>query len=233
LLIDDAGLLMISAADFICLTETKPARVKLIYQNALKEATNLNLDATVRQLLLYQQLGIVKENIKSALQALPSISFGGGKTKGYTLLFTGHMIDQPGRSEPRFPPEKEQQVRSAIKKKVQQEKERVARENGVLTGVAGGGSGGDILFHEVCAELGIKTKLYLALPRDQFVAESVAYAGPSWIDRFDELYRELPWQVLSQTQELPNWMKKRKAYTIWERNNLWMLNQALENGDCI
>ncbi|MEJ7830007.1 MAG: hypothetical protein WKF91_17490, partial [Segetibacter sp.] len=224
---DEYAWLKITEADFICLTETRPARVKLFYQNALREASNLNFDATVRQLLIYQQLGVVKDNITAALEALPAVSIAGGKTKTHTILFTGHMIDQPGRQELRFPATKEQEVRNAIKEKVMREQEKVS---GPLTGLSGGASGGDILFHEVCEELGIKTDLYLALPPDQFIAESVAFAGTGWVDRFNRLYTKLSWQILSQSRELPKWLKKKENYTIWERNNLWMLNQALENG---
>jgi predicted DNA-binding transcriptional regulator AlpA len=43
-----------------------------------------------------------------------------------------------------------------------------------LPPVAGGASGGDILFHEVCGELGVPTRLYLALPPESYVTESVA-----------------------------------------------------------
>ena len=49
---------------------------------------------------------------------------------------------------------------------------------------AGGASGGDILFHEVCAELSVPTTLWLALPPDRYVMESVAPAGPDWVPRF-------------------------------------------------
>jgi hypothetical protein len=88
------------------------------------------------------------------------VSVTGNKTKTCTLLFTGDLIDKPSGVEARFPPEKVHQV-----------------ENGNITGIAGGASGRDILFHEVCEELGITTELFLALPRDQYIAESVALAG--------------------------------------------------------
>ncbi|MVM36323.1 hypothetical protein GO755_40340 [Spirosoma sp. HMF4905] len=224
---DEYAWLKITEADFICLTETRPSRVKLSYQNALKGATNLNFDAIVRQLVIYQQLGVKEDNVKAALEALPAISLSSNKIKVHTILFTGHRIDQAGRPEPRFPPEKEMAVRKAIKQALQKEQETI---NGPLVGLAGGACGGDILFHEVCEELGIKTELYLALPRDLYIAESVAIAGPDWIDRFNKMYTKLPWKVLSQTKELPAWLGKNKSYSIWERNNLWLLNQALDNG---
>jgi hypothetical protein len=102
------------------------------------------------------------------------VSVTGNKTKTCTLLFTGDLIDKPSGVEARFPPEKVHQVENAIKQKVKKEQELA---NGNITGIAGGASGRDILFHEVCEELGITTELFLALPRDQYIAESVALAG--------------------------------------------------------
>jgi len=46
-----------------------------------------------------------------------------------------------------------------------------------MEGIAGGASGGDILFHEISAELAIPTRLLLALPKEDFLAE-VLDAGP-------------------------------------------------------
>jgi hypothetical protein len=219
--------LKITEADFICLTETRPARVKLSYQNTLREASDLNMDATVRQLLIYKQLGVLSENVAAALEALPAMSLSGKKSKPHTLLFTGHMIDKPGRQEERFPERLEQSVKKAIKAEVQEELENI---NGEIIGIAGGACGGDIIFHEVCEELGIRTEMYLALPRDQYITESVAFAGPEWIDRFDRLYEKQSKHILAPTKELPKWLSKKENFTIWERTNLWMLNQALSNG---
>ncbi|MEO6329870.1 MAG: hypothetical protein ABIO55_13110, partial [Ginsengibacter sp.] len=70
----------------------------------------------------------------------------------------------------------------------------------------------------------------LAIPREQFIAESVAFAGPDWIERFDKLYKKLPHPVLSETRELSGWLRKKADYNIWTRNNLWLLNNALVNG---
>lgn len=140
-----------------------------------------------------------------------------------TLLFTGHRVDDPGRQEPRFPANKEAIARAAIR-------ETVAREsNGErAVGIAGGASGGDILFHEVCADLGIPTRLYLAVPPGPYIQESVASAGPDWVRRFHGIQARLPSApILSDTTELPEWLRERRDYSIWQRNNLWMLNEAL------
>ena len=107
---------------------------------------------------------------------------------------------------------------------VAREKQRAA--NGAV-GIAGGACGGDILFHEVCAELEIKTQLYLALPPDKFRAASVAQGGPAWIERFNRLCARIEPRILSECEELPNWLHGKPDYGIWQRNNLWMLFNAL------
>ena len=118
-------------------------------------------------------------------------------------------------------------ARQAIKDAVAKE---IAEAGEIAFGIAGGASGGDILFHEVCAELGIPTKLYLALPPDQFIKASVRSAGPQWIERFWRLRERLPERVLAESEELPRWLREKPNYSIWQRDNLWMLYNALAAG---
>jgi nucleotide-binding universal stress UspA family protein len=138
------------------------------------------------------------------------------------------MIDAQNRKTRRFPPDKEEVARTAIKEAVEKE---LHLDGGIDYGIAGGASGGDILFHEVCAELGIPTKLYLALPRDEYVRESVQAAGPQWIERFQRLLDSHQPRVLSdspeQTDHPPRWLREKENYSIWQRNALWMLHNAL------
>lgn len=141
------------------------------------------------------------------------------------LLFTGHMIDKPDREVPRFPAKKENAVRQKMKEEIEKVKKNTKRK---LNGIAGGACGGDILFHEICMELEISTELFLALPREKFLVESVAFAGPGWVERFDKLFNKLPVRVLSKSQKLPR-VKEKKTLSIWKKNNLWQLNCALAN----
>ena len=214
-------------ADLCCLTSKRPARVGSLYQKVIQEASELNFEAAKRQLLIYEQLNIVPDNVKAALEAFDKTPISNDVNKRHYLLFTGHMIDKPDREEPRFTAAKEDEAREVIKNAIQKEKEKI---EGPILGIAGGACGGDILFHEVCAEVGIPTELYLALPREEFLVESVQFAGPQWIERFDNLYKKLPRKVLTQTKELPHWLQKKKGYSIWVRNNLWMMNSALVCG---
>jgi hypothetical protein len=215
--------LNMTEADLACLTSNKPLRVGGLYKKVIQEASDLNFDSAKRQLIIYEQLSVLTENVQAALTAFNEAKIFDVSKRHY-LLFTGHMIDKQDREEKRFPAALEQIARQAIKDKVQQEKDKFGDQ---LIGIAGGACGGDILFHEVCAELGVDTELYLALPREQFIVESVEFAGNSWVDRFDDLFKRLPKRLLSNTKELPKWLQKKEGYTIWERNNLWMLNSAL------
>jgi hypothetical protein len=136
------------------------------------------------------------------------------------------MIDAPGRATPRFPPmaAAEAEARRMIRASVEEERRH---ELGPLVGIAGGACGGDILFHEVCEELRIETRLFLALPPDEFCAHSVQHGGKEWVERYRRLCGRLAPRVLSETEALPAWLRGKKDYGIWQRNNLWMLFNAL------
>jgi hypothetical protein len=154
------------------------------------------------------------------------------------LLFAGHMIDAPGREKPRFPADKENIAREKIREAVVKEMNTGA---GIASAYAGGASGGDLLFQEVCAELGITTRLYLATPPRQYVTTSVAKAGFEWVQRFWNIYNAHAAQnqvrVLSEEVDVkqdsdyqPAWLRDKEDYNIWQRYNLWMLFNALDEG---
>jgi hypothetical protein len=104
------------------------------------------------------------------------------------------------------------------------EKEKAA---GKLLGISGGASGGDILFHEVCRELDIPSRMYLVLPQTEYIKASVADGGPKWVERFKHLCEQKQPEILSDSAELPRWLRAKKDYSIWQRSNLWMLHNAL------
>ena len=171
----------ISEADLCFLTAKRPTRVFSAYHKALDGADDFAVEAARSQIVLCQQLGILGDNVKAALSVFPPSPVedgapqGGEKRNPRVLLFTGHRVDDPGRKTPRFPADKESVARQAIKEAVAKE---ITDAGEIAFGIAGGASGGDILFHEVCAELGIPTELYLAVPPDQFIKASVRSAGP-------------------------------------------------------
>ena len=216
----------ITEADLICLTTDDPERVVACYETALDGVTNLNKEAVLRQLKMYEALGVKTANV---LAVINNIEVPVEGKVVHTFLFTGHMIDTPDRPTPRFPKSKHDEVLAHIRAAVSKEKDRLGTQVR-LTAIAGGACGGDIIFQEVCRELNIASTLYLSLPRQQYVAQSVAFAGPHWIDRFDKLYLALPHPELNKSSDLPRWLQKKPDYSLWRRNNFWQLHSALVGG---
>lgn len=139
------------------------------------------------------------------------------------LLFTGHMIDRPDRASPRFPATAESRVRAAIREAV---RGFLRAGPGTTIGVAAAASGGDMLFHEICAELGIRSVVMLALPADEFVAASVAPAGPMWVKRFRTLLERAGAEgtrVMADNDGLA----EGATNNVWQRANLWMMDAAM------
>jgi hypothetical protein len=214
----------ISAADLILLTATKPNRVGRAYTKALAGAQDFERGSARKQLLLYQPLGILKENTQAALDNISVVEQKEEEIVPRVILFTGHRIDAEGRENPRFPSEREDQARAMILEAVSEEKEKT---KGKLLAISGGASGGDILFHEVCAEMDIPSQMYLVLPKNEYIKKSVADGGPGWVERFKRLFEQKQPEILSDSGELPRWLRAKKDYSIWQRSNLWMLHSAL------
>lgn len=232
----------ISKADLACLTQNAPQRVANAYQRALASAPEFASESVQQQLAIYRDLGVLSGNLAEVFKVVgePPARPAGVVTEAAparkrVLVFAGHMIDAADRETPRFPPDKEAIAREKIKEAVVREMNIGA---GVASGYAGGASGGDTLFLEVCAELGIPTNLYLAMDPQVYVTHSVMKAGADWVRRFWDLHREHSTRgavrVLNDAREvtdecefLPAWVRSKPNYTIWQRNNLWILFNAL------
>jgi hypothetical protein len=215
----------ISYADHCCLTSDKPNKVRAEYQNSLTGVADFYGDAASKQLLLYKDLDLLAGNVAAALGAINLQEKAEAAGQPRVILFTGHRVDSDPAKK-RFPPDKEPEARKAIMDAVAKELERAG---GNAIGIAGGASGGDILFHEVCEELKVPTRLYLALPREEYIKESVQDAGIEWVRRFNELYaKKKDRRTLAGSKDLPKWLREKgDSYTIWQRNNLWVLSNAV------
>lgn len=91
-------------------------------------------------------------------------------------VFSGHMIDAPGRSPARFPPGREAAVREAMMAHLRKIKAGF--------GYSSAACGADIIFCECLIELGATVNLVLPCPVDTFKRQSVSFAGPEWERRF-------------------------------------------------
>lgn len=222
----------ISQADHCLLTATKSNKVKSEYNKCLAGVDIFSRDSVGRQIRIYQELGLFPENVAAALELFdPPKPEPKPEEQPLIILFTGHRVDEENREAKglpkRFPPDKVDVAKQAIKAAVTEE---LTRAKGNAIGIAGGASGGDILFHEVCAELNIPTHLYLALPPDEYIQESVQPSGDDWIARFNDLYaKNQNKRQLAGSKDLPAWLREKgeDKYSIWQRNNLWTLSNAL------
>jgi hypothetical protein len=228
----------ISAADLRFLTTTEPRRIAARYRDALANAKSFEVDSVRSQLIIYRDLGLFTANVTEALNAIGEPPAAPPEERQRVLLFAGHRIDAEDRKASRFPAAREAAARAKIREAVEKEMRSGA---GVASAYAGGANGGDILFQEVCAELGIRTHLYLAVTPQKYVTLSVQQAGPRWVERFWGIHKRHEKQslvrVLSEEKEandesdyLPAWLRQKEGYGIWQRNNLWMLFNALNEG---
>jgi len=217
----------ISAADYLFLTSNRPKRIAYAYQEALAGAPDFYFDSACAQMKIFQGLGVFTDRTETALAAFqrPGTSQEPKAPPARVILFTGHMIDAPGTTPPRFPNSLRLAARRAILNAVQQE---IARTDGAVVAIACAASGGDLLFHDVCEELKIERCPHLPIPPDSFRNESVSPAGRFWEDSFDALMKKFPSvPCLAQTTDLPRWLSSQKGYTSWQRANLWLIQEAL------
>jgi len=235
---EDDPWVAITRADLLFMTSDRPKRVENEYRKAFALARNdaFALSAARRNLELFQTLGLLAENVKAALGVIDKALAGATLTPAQerpprVVLFTGHMVDKSDwpKEAMRFPPtpKAEATARAMIEQALRDEQ---AHEGGVSFVIAGGACGADILFHEVCAALAIPTRLFLALPQDKFQVTSVQRGGPVWVERYRRLCDVLPIRELQESETLPRWLTDKPSYDIWQRNNRWMMFNALASG---
>ena len=136
------------------------------------------------------------------------------------LLFSGHMIDAPGRKETRFPPDKEPVAADAIAKTLA----RIEAFPGDL-GICSGACGGDLLFAEAALARGLRLEIYIPFDEPTFLANSVNFADSDWRDRFFAAKsRAILHVMIDELGPLP------QGQDLYELNNLWMLDSAVRFG---
>jgi hypothetical protein len=87
----------------------------------------------------------------------------GKTTVTRAILFSGHMIDAPDRTSPRFPPALEPAVDTAIQHAI----DRLQPDRGDVA-VCSGACGGDILFAEAMLDRGVPLRIYLPFDEPTF-----------------------------------------------------------------
>lgn len=193
------------------------ARAKYSLACAVPGVTFFNKQSMLQQLDLMDKMDFNAPAVAAAIEAiratLPADDPRSPKFQK-VFVFSGHMIDAPGRAEARFPPAKEFVVRQRL--------EQILADWGAGAGdlaVCGAARGGDILFAEICKKRGVQVRLLLPMGESSFLAESVRLPGSDWVSRFNSLMDTC--EVWFQAEHLG---PPPDDASVHARNNLWVLN---------
>ncbi|MBL1263823.1 hypothetical protein [Candidatus Methylomicrobium oryzae] len=138
------------------------------------------------------------------------------------FLFSGHMIDSPGRKSPRFPAAKENIAGKRIAA-VLSDLQAGPHDLGLTQGACGG----DILFAEACRQRGVRLQLLQPFEEPVFIEKSVAIANANWLKRYRAITESLETPPLAAPRALGELSPDTDPY---ERCNLWLLASALAYG---
>ncbi len=206
-----------------------PASTKAAYKEAItkNEKDWFALSSSRAQLELLKKLSFQCDNVEAGLavfeRALQKLATPEGKWQPqHVFLFSGHMIDKPGRQPPRFPVEKESVAAQKIAEAL--EKLGAGPEDLALTQ---GACGGDILFTEACQQRGVKVQWLQPFDEPTFIKKSVICRGEDWRGRYLEAKGKLAAEIRSATESLGPPPRDVDPY---ERCNRWLLYTALSYG---
>ena len=136
------------------------------------------------------------------------------------LLFSGHMVDAPGRTSPRFPATIVPQVSRALTEEVDD-----LRAGAGDTALCSGACGGDLLFGEAVLAKGVALRMYLPFEEPEFLEKSVRFAGEHWVERYRAVSaRSKLFVATAVLGPLPD------QADPYERTNRWMLDEAKRIG---
>jgi hypothetical protein len=135
-------------------------------------------------------------------------------------LFSGHMIDAPGRQKPRFPPDKEPIAARAIAEGLAD-----LGFGAADLAICGGACGGDLMFAEAALACGGRLELYIPFDEPTFLEKSIDFADRDWRARY--FAAKAPAILHVAPSELG---PIREGEDVYERNNRWMLASALRFG---
>jgi tetratricopeptide (TPR) repeat protein len=208
-----------------------PDTVKAAYKEAIakNERDWFALNSSRAQLQLLQDLGFRPDTVAAGIatfdRALSRLEKPDDRWEPrQVLLFSGHMMDAPGRKTPRFPAEKETAAAQAIE--------------GALENLAAGpedlafcqaAAGGDLLFLEACQKRGMRCRVLLPFDEPEFIEKSIAPSagGDKWRDRFYAVKAKL----LEPIRIMPDELGPAPANVDpFERCNLWLMYSALACG---
>lgn len=205
------------------------ATIEKAYKHAITAARQdwFALDSTRQQLTLLQDLAFRPTEVAMAIALFDRAIARLEKPKKdwqprKVFLFSGHMIDAPGRETARFPKDKESIAADAILKQLT---DLDAGPDDLA--ICSGACGGDLIFAEAALALKLHLEIHIPFEIPEFLQNSVSFAGNNWQERFHQVKQNPNTTLSIMPDELGDLPKNTNPY---ERNNLWQLYSALSWG---
>jgi class 3 adenylate cyclase len=139
----------------------------MAYQEAAERAENRHAYIVSS----YQQVNLLKDNGFPVPDMLLNVL-----KPPTVVIFTGHMVDTPDRSEPRFPPQLEAAVRLEI--------DRYLDDMDARIGYCSAACGSDLVFIEAMQDRDAEVNIVLPFDIEDFLETSLHHGGPHWVARF-------------------------------------------------
>ncbi len=220
----------------VCVAES-PHQVATAYRKALAVLWNnkYGLQATLDQLQLMNLLKFRPAHVQAGIGVIQAELdrfeqqerlFASTETEEETtkpaqvFLFTGHMVDSPSRSKPRFPAAMEPEVT----KRLDEALTKLEARSNCIAIIPGLACGGDMLFVEACLKRDMQVEIYLPFEASEFIQDSVNFAGDSWVRRFHAILDHPHTTLNLQPDRLGPVPADDNAYG---RNNRWALYATL------
>jgi len=233
---------LVSLAELTVMTTEHISDVVRAYRKAITASRRnlFSLNSSLAQLEMLKSLGMRAKFVKAAVnlveEEVTRVSDGEAHSQHYyhhhhnksklklysgrSFLFSGYMIDHSRKDKKNFPPEKEAEIRNDIRKLLSKYKPN-SNDRAYLSGLSGGS---EIIFAEVCIEMGLEVKAYLPLSDSNYIREFVSPAGEDWVDRFYKI-RNNP--LVDSIHQIDNLGQPKDDDNPYERNNRWALYSAL------
>lgn len=234
---------LVSLAELRVLTTPNIQNVGRAYRKALTASrrNRFYLESSLAQLEMLRSLEIRAEFVDAGIRVIreeldrmqredSASANGKGRTNsksqqedGHVFLFTGYMVNNTRKKENHFPPEKEEDVRQAIRA-VLKKHNAGPNDVAVSTGMDGGS---EILFVESCVERGIHVHVYFPTHEAQYIRDFVAPCGEQWVERF---YKMRNHPLVDEYYQPDQVGLPKQGDNVHERNNRWALYSSLAHG---
>ncbi len=230
---------LVSLAELKVLTSENLVEVIRTYRKAITASRRnvFSLSSSLEQLEMLKALEIRPKYVQTAIrlirEEITRVNAIGSKsartvrklsakkkTLGRSFLFSGYMVDYANKEKKTFPADKEDEIRNDLRKTLSKLKP-TADDRAFLAGLS---AGSEIIFAEVCAEMGLEVKAFLPLSESAYVRNFVTPAGESWVDRFYKIRNHPLVDAIHQPEHVG---PPKDGDDPYERNNRWALYAAL------